>query len=306
MDEFPRITVITPSLNQAQFLEQTIRSVLDQNYPNLEYIVIDGGSTDGSVDIIKRYEDRVAYWVSETDRGQSHAINKGLKRATGEIIAYLNSDDFYLPGALHRVAEVSRRRPETDLIHGRCRSVDAMGNKVGEFFGDISTYSEILDLWDIWWGRRNFVQPEVFWTKRITDRIGSFRENLHFGMDYDFWTRILRTGATVARLDIELACFRLQPNQKSNDRTRAAAELLSIVRPLLWERHPAVSWPRRLTLQGAWLFTVVFGREAAKSLERGEGRLRRWPRLMWLVLKHPQMLAVRGFHRRLTNTLLPH
>ena len=174
----PRITVITPSFNQAAYLEQTISSVLDQGYPNLEYIIIDGGSTDGSVEIIRKFEDRIAYWVSEKDRGQAHAINKGIQRATGDIIAYLNSDDYYLEGSLARVAEHFSRHPDVDLIHGRCRIVDERGVKIGERKGSIARYDEILDLWDVWWKERNFVQPEVFWTKRIADKIGNFREDL--------------------------------------------------------------------------------------------------------------------------------
>jgi glycosyltransferase involved in cell wall biosynthesis len=302
MDQFPSITVITPSFNQAAYLEQTIRSVLDQDYPNLQYIVIDGGSTDGSVDIIRRYEGRLDYWVSEADRGQSHAINKGLERATGEIIAYLNSDDYYLPGTLQRVAEFFRTHAEVDLIHGRCRSVDVNGQKLDERVGNISTYSEILDLWDIWWRRRNFVQPEVFWTRRITLQIGAFREDLHFAMDYDYWSRILQSGGKVGRIDPELACFRFHPDQKSNASDRAAAELLSIVRPLLWRRHPSLPWGRRVTLQGKWLFSVVFRAETERSLELGENRAIRWLRLTRLVLRHPQMLASRMFHRRVANS----
>src|SRR5882757_342896 len=114
----PRISIITPSYNQAAYIEQTICSVLGQGYSNLEYIIIDGGSTDGSVDIIRKYENRLAYWVSEKDRGQTHAINKGLERATGEIIGYLNSDDYYLDGALAGIADVFGRHPDLDLLHG--------------------------------------------------------------------------------------------------------------------------------------------------------------------------------------------
>lgn len=305
MNCYPRITIITPSFNQAQFLEQTITSVLDQNYPNLEYIVIDGGSTDHSVDIIRKHADRLAYWVSEKDRGQTHAINKGLERATGDILAYLNSDDFYLPGTLHQVAGYFQQNADVDLLHGRCRSVDVNGAKIGERFGSISRYSEILDLWDVWWGRRNFVQPEVFWTRRITEKIGRFREDLHYVMDYEYWLRILQAGGRVGRLDCELACFRFQPNQKSNHAERASRELLNVVQPLLWQRHPDFPWVDRVRLQGKWLFDVSFRNEADQSLQLGQSRLQRWLRLTGLLMKHPQILTTKMLRTRLVNSFAP-
>ena len=145
----PRISIITPTLNQAGFIDQTISSVLGQGYPDLEYIIIDGGSTDGTVDLIRKHERHLAYWVSEKDAGQSNAINKGLKRATGDIIAYINSDDYYLDGAFKRVADAYRENPDIDLWYGRCRIVDQFGAKVDERIGSIERYDEILDLWDV-------------------------------------------------------------------------------------------------------------------------------------------------------------
>jgi glycosyltransferase involved in cell wall biosynthesis len=299
----PKISIITPSFNQASFIEQTIRSVLEQDYSNLEYIVIDGGSTDGSVDIIRKYSDRIAYWVSEKDRGQTHAINKGLVRATGDIVAYLNSDDFYVEGALARVAGLFNRQPELDLIHGRCRVVDENGIKTGERAGSITRYDEILDLWNVWWNRRNFVQPEVFWTKRISDRIGPFREDLYWVMDYEYWLRILRAGGRVGFIDSELAAFRMQPNQKSTQPERTAAELLKVVRPYIFEAGCPLARTSRLKLTGEWTFHTGFLKEVEESLAHGEGRPQRWLRLARFSVRHPHMLAGRGFRRRLARSL---
>ena len=125
MPDQPLVSIITPSYNQAAFLEQTLCSVLDQDYPNLEYLVVDGGSDDGSVEIIKRYELRLAWWVSEKDRGQVEAINKGLAHAKGEYVAWLNSDDFYLPGAVLSAVEALQARPDAALVHGDVLAVDA-------------------------------------------------------------------------------------------------------------------------------------------------------------------------------------
>jgi glycosyltransferase involved in cell wall biosynthesis len=138
-----RVTVVTPSYNQAQFLEETIRSVLLQGYPNLEYIIIDGGSTDGSVEIIRKYEKHLSDWVSEPDRGQSHAINKGFARATGEYIAWLNSDDVYEPGIIANAVAWFAEHPECDMIYSDCALVDEAGEPMGSHY--IQDYSwEIL------------------------------------------------------------------------------------------------------------------------------------------------------------------
>jgi glycosyltransferase involved in cell wall biosynthesis len=299
----PRITIVTPSFNQALYLEQTILSVLGQNYANLEYIIIDGGSTDGSVEIIQKFQDRVTYWISEKDRGQAHAINKGLERASGDIIAYLNSDDYYLEGALDRVAEHFTSHPEVDLIHGRCQIVDKCGVKIGERKASIVRYDEILDLWDVWWKERNFVQPEVFWTKRITNKIGQFREDLHWVMDYEYWARMLREKCCVGFIDADLAAFRMQPTQKSRQSKQSVDELVQLVRPFIFDNSSSIGWLKRLELRGKWIFHVGFQSEVMLSEKKSEARWRRLLRLLWFLLLHPQLFAAHMFRARLVNAL---
>jgi len=301
---WPRISVVTPSLNQGQFLEETIRSVLLQGYPNLQYIIIDGGSTDESVEIIAKYAPWLSHWVSEEDRGQGHAINKGLQRSTGDILAWLNSDDYYLGGTLQRVAAHFRSHPELDLIHGRCRVVNEQSERVGERAGLITCYGEIIDLWDVWWNKRNFVQPEVFWTKRIMDKIGPLQEALYWAMDYEYWLRILRAGGKVGFIDAELASFRLHPNQKSNQPQRTASELLRVVRPYIFANDDSLRWLKRTELRGKWIFNKEFLNEVEASKRAGEGRSRRWLRLGRLALRYPELFAAHHFRKRLLGTVL--
>lgn len=299
MPEFPRISIITPSLNQADFIEQTISSVLGQGYPNLEYIIIDGGSTDGTVDLIRKYESHLAHWVSEKDSGQSNAINKGLKLATGDIIGYINSDDYYLDGAFERVANAYRDQPSVDLWHGRCRIVDQDGAKVDERIGSIKRYDEILDLWDVWWKRRNFVQPEVFWTRRVGEKVGSFREDLHLVMDYEYWLRILSAGGIAGFIDAEFAAFRLQPNQKSTQPARTSEELLQVVRPHIFGPGDGLTLQKRLALQAKWIYHAQFLKEVEQSLDRHEGRWRRLLRLAWFSAINPRVVMAPDFWERM-------
>ncbi len=180
---WPRISVVTPSYNQGQFIEETIRSVLLQGYPDLEYIIIDGGSTDASVDIIRKYEPWLAYWVSEPDRGQSHAINKGLAVSTGDVLAYLNADDVYEPGALAAVARCFDEHPEADLVYGNGSLIGADGQDIREV--QIEYESSLA----LAYGRGGLLQPSVFWRRRLYERIGPFDEELHYALDYDYWLR---------------------------------------------------------------------------------------------------------------------
>lgn len=300
----PRISIITPSYNQGHFIEETIQSVLSQNYPNLEYIIIDGGSTDSTLDVIKKYESQITDWVSEPDRGQTHAINKGLSRATGDILAYLNSDDYYLPGTLFKVADYFRQFSQTDLLHGRCRYVNQQGEKIGEQFGNITAFAEIIDLWNVWWNQRQFVQPEVFWARRIGDRIGPFNESLYFVMDYDYWCRILLAGGRVGAIDQELSCFRLTDSQKSNQSDKVADELLALVQPWLWNADTPIPQQARLKLQSRWLYQAVFQRQIARSIEAGDSKFDRYLKLLQTISHHPKILLAPRFYERFQKVLL--
>lgn len=185
----PKISIITPTLNQSAFIEETIRSVIDQNYPNLEYIIVDGGSTDGTLEIIKKYSKFLSY-ISEPDNSQSDAINKGIKLSTGEIMAYLNSDDVYLPNCLNKVGEYFLKNPESKIITGKCINIDGEGNKTRSF---ITRYKNILLKFENRYLLQitNFIsQPATFWRKELSNSIGFFDTNLRYAMDYDYWLRI--------------------------------------------------------------------------------------------------------------------
>lgn len=178
-----RVSIITPSYNQADYLEQTIRSVLDQGYPDLEYIIVDGGSTDGSVEIIRRYADRLAWWVSERDHGQADAINKGFRRATGEIVAWLNSDDYFLPGAISAAAEILAAHPDWSAVYGDVLAIDGAGHKI-----KVHRYAD--------WGLEGLMcfrvigQPSVFMRRAVLEQSGLLDESYHYLLDHEFWLRV--------------------------------------------------------------------------------------------------------------------
>ena len=206
-----KISIITPSFNQGRFLEQTIKSVLDQSYPNLEYIIIDGGSSDNSVEIIRKYEKSLAYWVSEPDGGQTHAINKGLKRATGEIIAYLNSDDFYLPGSLQKVAEFFSANPDVGLMYGDCNIIDEKGTVVlrkrelqfDYTMGCMIGFGVLIP------------QPSAFIRRETFQKVGYFNEEFQNSMDSEYWFRVARA-AKIRHMPAALSAFRIHGDSKTN------------------------------------------------------------------------------------------
>lgn len=212
---------MTPSYNQGDFIERTILSVLEQGYPKLEYVIIDGGSTDNSVEVIRRYERHLAYWVSERDRGQSHAINKGLARATGEIVAYINSDDWYEPGAIKAAVDAFRGPGEPLWVVGRCLYQDPDGD--GEFRFD-SVPPDDPAHW-LAYGV-DIPQASSFWGRRLFDAAGVFREDLHYVFDTEFAIRLLFLGHRPTRLPMHVATRLLQPECKTvTQPARFASEL---------------------------------------------------------------------------------
>lgn len=186
----PLVSIVTPSYNQAAFLEETIRSVLIQEYPQLEYLVVDGGSTDGSLEIIHKYAGYLTWWISEEDRGQAEAINKGLRRAHGEIVGWLNSDDMYLPGVIPAVVSAFEKHPDAGLVFGNAVSIDGQGRPLNDqVFRDLS----LVDLMAF----TIICQPAVFIRKRVLDQVEGLDEGYHYLLDHHLWLRIAENSSIV-------------------------------------------------------------------------------------------------------------
>lgn len=219
----PLVSIVTPSYNQGRFLKRTIESVLNQSYPNIQYVVIDGGSTDESIEILRSYRDRF-YWISELDRGQTNAINKGLARANGEILAYLNSDDILTPRAIERVVHYLEQHPDCDMVYGQADYIDETDRVIGSYKTADYSFNRLLEDCMV-------CQPAAFWRSRIAEKVGPFDEQLNFAMDYDYWLRIAKAGGEIQFLREKLACSRLYPETKTlSARPKIYQEIFEICR----------------------------------------------------------------------------
>ncbi len=186
----PLISIVTPSFNQRAYLEDALQSVLQQGYPALEYFVVDGASTDGSQEIIQRYQDRLSWWVSEPDRGQADAINKGFARAGGEILGWLNSDDLLLPGTLHAVVQVFKDHPRAEMVYGDAVSADAEGRLLSALRFDRWTVKDFLQF-------RIICQPAVFFKRSLLEKVGELDARYQFFLDHQLWIRMARVTTPV-------------------------------------------------------------------------------------------------------------
>ena len=236
---WPKISVVTVSFNQAQYLEASIRSVLDQDYPNLDYIVVDGGSTDGSVEIIERYRDRCDLLIIEPDRGQSEALNKGFLRATGETMNWLCSDDLLEPGSLFEIGR-AYRETGADIIAGGCMRIGEKRNEVHHLHHTRLPMGETVRLAPLdmlhfmrsWQASNYFFQPEVFFSRRVWEASGAYlKEHLFYAMDYDLWLRMALSGATAYHIPATIGCSRIHAAQK----TQADRKYLHQMRALMEE-----------------------------------------------------------------------
>lgn len=273
--ELPLVTVVTPSFNQARFIRATIESVLSQDYPNLEYIIVDGGSTDGTRGVVAPYSDRLTI-ISEKDRGQAEAINKGLRMARGSIVAYLNSDDLFLPGAVSAAVSALGENPELGAVYGEGYRIDADGNVIARF-----EVTESYNLWRLVNVSDYILQQTVFWRRDVFDTIGFFDQDLHYGLD---WEILIRTGKryVMGYVPQFMGCLREYPEAKTA--AGGAARFKEIVRIL--RRHSSYRYPPAYIIYGLDTYEKIACRRIAAIFSW-------WP---WLAGKL-QRAVIRVSHR---------
>lgn len=233
--ETPLVSIITPSFNQGSFIEETILSIKNQTYKKIEHIIIDGKSTDNTLEILRKYDD-ILFWISEPDKGQTEAINKGIKKSHGEIIAYLNSDDLYLPETIKIVVDFFNKNPETAMVYGDIDHID----KNSRFFEIIRPGKIVLE--DYLTGEVYLPQPSVFFRRQIIKKIGYFDESLNLAMDFDYWIKIF-FNCKVEYLQTTLAKARIYPEAKSSsEHLKYIAEKKYILDKIFSDEPLLISW----------------------------------------------------------------
>ena len=265
MTTWPRITIVTPSFNQALYLEEAIRSVMAQEYPNLEYIIRDGGSTDGSIDVIRRYDTQLSGWLSEPDDGPAQAINRGFAAARGDILGWLNADDAYLPGTLHAIAETFAQRPEASLVYGEGWYIDEAGQPIEpcRFVHRRFDRRYLVN-------RDPILQPAAFWRRSLWQRVGPLNESLRWVFDWEWFIRA-HAEAAFHYLPRDLALYRIQPAALT--RTGGLARQLE---------HGRVT--RRY---GAWWYPNHVVQQARRGDDVGRRLTAGWPRALAAPIRLP-------------------
>lgn len=228
-----KVSIIVPSFNHARFISETLDSILSQNIDDLEVLVFDGGSTDGTVEILESYRDKIQY-VSRKDHGQSDAINQGLHKASGDVLAYLNSDDIYFPGAIERVLRHFRDHPRSLVVYGQAWHLYEDGSKMERYYCEPWSYPRLMDVCYL-------CQPAVFWRREVMERFGVFDDSLNWAMDYEYWLRVGRSVPFDYLEDAFLAGSRLHGDTKTlSQRIKVHEEILQIV--MRYSSRPPLRW----------------------------------------------------------------
>jgi glycosyltransferase involved in cell wall biosynthesis len=268
---WPRITIVTPSFNQGRFLEETIRSVLLQGYPNLEYIVMDGGSRDNSLDIIKKYAQWLTYWASEPDGGQSAAINRGLNLGTGLFAGWINSDDLLCPNALVQHASQVGFEPNTVYV-GYCVYVDQDSRSVSLHRGTVRSLEDLVRIKKVWRAeayKGHIDQPAVLFPRGLAVAIGGLNGDNHYTMDYEFWGELFLAGARFQYTDISFGMFREHSGQKTHEVLRQTRSLLETAHKLIVRAPRLSEETKRVILRDLNAYSLDY----QKAHWKGTGRL---------------------------------
>ncbi|MFC2063884.1 glycosyltransferase family 2 protein [Chloroflexota bacterium] len=305
-----KVSIVTPSFNQADFLEKTICSVLEQDYPHIEYLLVDGGSTDGSLEIIQKYSKQLTWWVSEPDSGQAEAINKGLSRVSGDIVAWLNSDDILLPGAIKQAVSIFTQFPETGLIYGDVLAIDARGTTTNRL-----TYSD-MSLSDLA-AFQMIGQPSVFMRRSVLEKAGYLDVSFHFLLDHHLWLRMAQL-AKIRHIPEFLSAARFHADSKNVSRAaefgQEAFRILDwmetqpILADILQKDHNRIkAGAHRLSafylLDGGDPFGSL--REYTRCFKLNPGSIfRDWKHLIFAVLSVLGLDRLGGVYRNLRRSLI--
>jgi glycosyltransferase involved in cell wall biosynthesis len=284
MTDTPLVSIVTPSFNQADYLEETILSVLRQDYTNLEYLIVDGASTDGSLEIIRKYVDSLAWSVSEPDRGQADAINKGLERAKGEIVAWLNSDDLYLPGTIQRAVEVMQENPDVGLVYGNLRSINPRGEHINTITYQQYSLQDLLAF-------RIIGQPAVFMRRAVLEQAGYLNLDYRYLLDHHLWIRMAAL-SEIKYIPEDWAAGRIHPQAKNVAQAAGFGE--EVYKILAWaeveaglsnivEQNTKYIWGGAHRLNARYLLDGGLAKESLKAY--------------WQAFKDQPIYALKHTHR---------